>query len=52
VISNIHPGGLSIPAAAGKIARLCADAAAYQASGAALAARLTRPALTDPPAAD
>ncbi len=48
VISNIHPGGLSIASAAGKIARLCAEASAHQASGAALATRLTRPALTDP----
>lgn len=51
VISNIHPGGLSIASAAVKIARLCADAAAHQASGAALAARITRPALTVPPTA-
>lgn len=51
VISNIHPGGLSIASAAVKIARLCADAAAHQASGAALAARMTRPALTVPPTA-
>lgn len=52
VISNIHPGGLSIASAAVKIARLCADAVAHQASGAALAARRTRPALTDPPTED
>lgn len=42
VISNIHPGGLGLAAAVKKIARLCADAAAYQATGAALAARLGR----------
>jgi len=42
VISNIHPGGLGIAAAAKKIARLCADAAAYQASGSALATALAR----------
>ncbi len=42
VISNIHPGGLSIASAAGKIASLCADAAAHQATGSALAASLAR----------
>ncbi|MHB8380817.1 MAG: ethanolamine ammonia-lyase subunit EutC [Candidatus Binataceae bacterium] len=42
VISNIHPGGLSIGAAVGKLSRLCADAAAHQATGATLAARLAQ----------
>jgi len=42
VISNIHPGGLSIASAAEKIARLCADAAAHQSSGTALAMSLAR----------
>jgi ethanolamine ammonia-lyase small subunit len=40
VISNIHPGGLWIPQAGRKIARLVADAIANRASGAALAAKL------------
>ncbi len=40
VISNIHPGGLRIPAAAGKIAQLVADAIENRASGAALSALL------------
>jgi ethanolamine ammonia-lyase small subunit len=42
VISNIYPGGLGRAAAAKKIAKLCADSAAFQASGAALAARMAR----------
>jgi ethanolamine ammonia-lyase small subunit len=40
VISNIHPGGLRIPAAAAKIAQLIDDAMENQASGAALSAVL------------
>ena len=40
VISNIHPGGLRIAQAAGKISRLVAEAVENQASGAALSARL------------
>ncbi len=42
VISNIHPRGLRIGDAARKIVRLCSDATAYQATGAALAARIAR----------
>lgn len=40
VISNIHPGGIRIAQAAGKIAQLVADAVENQASGAVLSARL------------
>lgn len=42
VISNIHLGGLKIPAAAARIARLIDDAARHQASGATLAQILAR----------
>jgi ethanolamine ammonia-lyase small subunit len=40
VISNIHPGGIRIAQAAGKIARLVAEAVENRASGADLSARL------------
>lgn len=42
VISNIHPGGLKIAAAASRIARLIDAAARYQASGAVLAEIVAR----------